>query len=90
MYKKKLIILTPLLLAACSNSSGVFRTGENQYEISTRATWELGGRAGAKKMALEEATAHCQKEGKRLNLLNQSEGYGHFEGGTIDLQFSCE
>lgn len=90
MKTKILILLSPILLMACSNSSGVFRTGENKYEISTRATWELGGRAGARKMALEEATVHCQNEGRKLKLLEQSEGYGHFEGGTVNLQFSCE
>ena len=88
--KASMIIFISILLTACSNNSGVFRTGENQYEVSTRATWELGGRAGANKMAFEEATAHCEKEGKKLKVLDKSEGYGHFEAGTVDLKFSCE
>ena len=88
--KASMIIFISILLTACSNNSGVFRTGETQYEVSTRATWELGGRAGANKMAFEEATAHCEKEGKKLKVLDKSEGYGHFEGGTVDLKFSCE
>lgn len=90
MNTKTVPPLILLLLTACSNSSGVFRTGENQYELSTRATWEFGGRTGARKMALEEATKYCEKEGKRLNLLDKKEGYGHFEGGTVDLKFGCE
>jgi len=69
-----------LLLSACASSSGVFRVDENKYQISTRATWELGGRAGARRMALEEATRYCKTRGKVLKVLTSSEDYGHFEG----------
>lgn len=79
-----------MLTAACSNSSGVFQTGPGLYEVSTRATWELGGRAGAKRMALEEATRHCSQQGKALQVENAREAYGHFEGGTVELTFACQ
>jgi len=83
-------ILCSSLMAGCATSSGVFRIDENTYQVSTRATWELGGRAGAKRMALEEATGYCGKQGKVLRVIKSSEDYGHFEGGTVDLLFSCE
>jgi len=79
-----------LLVGACASSSGVFRVGDNTYEVSTRATWELGGRAGAKRMALEEATRYCEGQRKVLRVIRSSEDYGHFEGGTVDLIFGCE
>src|SRR4051812_22773001 len=77
-------------LAGCSNNSGVFAIGPNTYQVSTRATWELGGRAGAKQMALTEATHHCEGQGKTLRVINSSEAYGHFEGGTVELTFACD
>ena len=43
-------------LAACASSSGVFQDSSSSYRVATRATWELGGRAGSVKMALKEAT----------------------------------
>jgi len=85
-------VFSPLLLflSACASSSGVFRVDDNTYRVSTRATWELGGRAGAMRMALEEATHHCEAQRKVLRVIKSTEDYGHFEGGTVDLLFSCE
>lgn len=79
-----------IILSACANNSGAFRIGENKYQVSTRATWELGGRAGAKRMALEEASKHCTSLSKSVKVLDSVENYGHFEGGTVELTFSCE
>lgn len=77
-------------LVACASTSGVFQDSNSTYRIATRATWELGGRAGAVKMALKEATNHCAKQGKNLKVISSTEDYGHFEGGTVDMRFSCE
>lgn len=77
-------------LVACASSSGVFQDSSNTYRVATRATWELGGRAGAVKMALQEATAYCTKQGATLKVLTSAEDYGHFEGGTVDMRFACE
>lgn len=82
--------LVAAALSACASSSGVFRVDENRYQITTRATWELGGRAGARRLALEEATRHCEAQRKALRVVRSSEDYGHFEGGTVDMTFSCE
>lgn len=85
-----LLVICIIFLPACANNSGVFRIGDNQYQVSTRATWELGGRAGANRMALEEATKQCTSLNKALKVINSVEHYGHFEGGTVTLTFSCE
>lgn len=82
--------LAAIALTGCSNSSGVFQTAPNTYQVSTRATWELGGRAGAKRMALQEATRKCSGQNKSLHVINTAESYGHFEGGTVDLTFICD
>lgn len=90
MRKGFLRLSALLYLVGCANSSGVFRVSDNTFQVSTRATWEFGGRAGAKRMALEDATRYCGIQQKALRVINFSEAYGHFEGGTVDLIFSCE
>lgn len=90
MILRVVSLLMLFALSACASNSGVFAVGENKYQVATRATWELGGRAGAKRMALEEATRYCEGQKKRLRVANSTERYGHFEGGTVELTFSCE
>ena len=85
-----LLVVVASLACSCASRSGVFRIDENTYQTSTRATWEFGGRAGAKTMALEEATRYCQSQGKALRIVSSKENYGHFEGGTVDLIFACD
>ena len=93
-FKKTLmvayIVVVAITVVGCASSSGVFSDSSNSYRIATRATWELGGRAGAVKMALKEATDYCAKQGGALKVLSSAEDYGHFEGGTVDMRFSCE
>ena len=87
---RRAIVVLVLVLAGCASSSGVFQVSSNTYRIATRATWELGGRAGAMQMALSEATEYCVKQGGSLKVLKTSESYGHFEGGRVDVTFTCE
>ena len=89
-FKTVVSALIPFTLVACASTSGVFQDSSYTYRIATRATWELGGRAAAVKMALKEATNHCAKQGKNLKVISSTEDYGHFEGGTVDMRFSCE
>lgn len=90
VFKSVAAALAACALVACASSSGVFQDSNNTYRIATRATWELGGRAGAVKMAFKEATDYCAKQGATLKVLKSTEDYGHFEGGTVDMRFSCE
>jgi hypothetical protein len=79
------------LLASCATNSGVYRVGDNTYQISTRATWEFGGRVGAMKMAMQAATKYCSEHGgKKLHVIKYSDDYGHFQGGIVNMTFSCE
>jgi hypothetical protein len=77
------------LVAGCASTSGVFHVSPDTYRVATRATWELGGRAGALRLALTEATEHCKKSGKVPKVLDSAESYGHFEGGRVDMTFTC-
>jgi hypothetical protein len=61
--KRMLICLLVVVLVGFASNSGVFRVGENTYQVSTRATWELGGRVGAMRMAMKEATEYCSGHG---------------------------
>jgi len=83
------LVFVSQLLVGCASSSGVFQVEPDTYRVATRATWELGGRAGAIRMALEEATRHCSQSGKSLKVVNSSESYGHFAGGRVDMTFTC-
>jgi len=87
-------VLIPLLVllsvVSCASTSGVFRVGDNTYRVTTRATWELGGRVGAMRMAMEQATETCAAQGKKLLVISSKDDYGHFQGGIVDLTFACE
>ena len=79
------------LLVSCASNTGVYRVGENTYQVTTRATWELGGRVGAMQMAMQEATKFCSEHGgKQLKVVKETDDYGHFQGGIVNLTFSCE
>jgi len=60
--KRALTCLLVAVLVACASNSGVFRVGENTYHVSTRATWELGGRVGAMRMAMNFRVAKERTE----------------------------
>lgn len=90
MQKIMASICLSFLIFGCANRSGVFRVDDNTFQTSTRATWELGGRAGAKRMALEDATGHCAAQGRVVRVIQSTENYGHFEGGTVDMLFACD
>lgn len=83
------VLVSVLTFVGCASNSGVLQVAPDTYRIATRATWELGGRAGALQMALSEANTHCQKMGKVPNVLQSSDSYGHFEGGRVDMTFNC-
>ena len=89
--KQVITLFLVALLLSCASNSGVFRVSENTYQVSTRATWELGGRVGAMRMAMEEATKYCSEHGgKKLKVIKETDDYGHFQGGIVNLTFSCE
>ncbi len=90
MIKNILTLISLILLSACASNSGVYNVGDNRFQVATSATWEFGGRAGARGMALKEAKKHCDSLKKSVKVINSVEDYGHYEGGTVSLTFRCE
>ena len=79
------------LLVSCASNTRAFRVAENTYQVSTRATWEFGGRVGAMRMAMDEATKYCSEHGgKKLKVIKETDDDGHFQGGIVNLTFSRE
>jgi len=83
----KLIILLSLLLTGCASVSTPIAMSGGEYVVSARATWELGGRSGAKRMTYEAAMEQCRGPFK---IVRSNADYNHFEGGTVELTFTCE
>ena len=86
----KLIVIATFALAGCSSNSGAFQIAPGKYRVTTSATWELGGRAGATAMALKEATRHCESLGKTPEVIDEKSAYGHWTGGQVDMTFTCQ
>jgi len=43
------------------------------------------------RMAMKEATTYCSEHGgKKLHVIKYTDDYGHFQGGIVNLTFSCE
>lgn len=79
-----------VFLAGCATSSGVMQLGPDTYTISTHASVVRGGAAGAKRMALEEASRHCASMGKEILVMNTgvyASNYG--KGSDADLTYQC-
>jgi hypothetical protein len=42
-------------------------------------------------MAMEAATTYCSEHGgKKLRVIKSDSDYGHFQGGIVNLTFTCE
>jgi len=91
IYRILFLLIIAVACVNCASNSGVYRVGQNTYQVSTQATWELGGRVGAMRMAMQDATKFCSEHGgKQLKVIKETDDYGHFQGGIVNLTFSCE
>ena len=82
------VAILALLLAGCASSSGVFEVSPGVYSVSSSAFTSMGGASAAKGKALKQATAQCQSQGKRMELVNQSSD-ATFASGSADVTFLC-
>jgi hypothetical protein len=90
MKKTLAILLIPLLLTACAQSSGVHKMGPDTYTVSVHAAPARGGEPGARNLAISEANAHCAREQKEILVQNISSGRSkHLPGATVELTFQC-
>lgn len=83
----KILLSLCIIFSGCANTSEIFRTSENTYQVTARATWELGGKAGARAMALKAASIKCESLDKYLNVISAEEDYGHFSGRNDCIDF---
>lgn len=90
MKKWIIYLLSPVVLAGCAQSSGVMKMGPETYSVSMHAAPARGGIQGAQRLAMEEATSHCQSLEQELLVTNVSTGpSSHFPGGTAEVTFYC-
>ncbi len=64
------------LLAGCSFGGQVQSMGPDTYTVSNQVAPVSGGSVAAREMALQEANAFCEKQGKSVLVTNTSESYG--------------
>lgn len=90
MRKSLITTLFPLFLTACAQSSGALKMGPDTYSLSVHAAPARGGESGARNLALTEANAKCESEGKEIVVTNISSGRStHLPGGTVEVTFRC-
>lgn len=83
-----------VLLAGCASASGVVATGPDTYMVTGQADLGPNKTAAARQAAIDAATTHCAKLGKRPaveNATNEdvgSAGIFQLRGGTT-MTFRC-
>ena len=83
-----------VLLAGCASASGVVATGPDTYMVTGQADLGPNKTAAARQAAIDAATTHCAKLGKRPaveNATNEdvgSAGVFQLRGGTT-MTFRC-
>ena len=81
-------------LVGCASASGVVATGPDTYMVTGQADLGPNKTAAARQAAIDAATTHCAKIGKRpavQNATNEdvgSAGVFQLRGGTT-LSFTC-
>jgi hypothetical protein len=80
-----------ILLAGCTTSSGVLKSGLDTFTINTSASPGAGGTSTAKKSAYEAANQECVKQAKSINVVNERVSAPSWTDGmhTVDLTFKC-
>lgn len=91
-HLKRLALLALPFLAACASNSGIIPIGKDTYMASRQAATGFGGSSTLKAEAFQEATAHCIKQGKSLQVVNTQEAQPPYVFGNYpkaEVQFMC-
>lgn len=83
------MLVVPILLTACAQTSGVMKMGPDTYSISVDASFARGGESGARNIALTAANEKCSAEGKEIFVTNISSGGSRHPGGNAEITFQC-
>lgn len=84
MKKALLILATSVAITGCASSSGVLPMGPDTYSISVTASPARGGKDGARRIAITDASDFCSSKGKEILVNNFSSG-----GMSSELVFQC-
>lgn len=86
-----LLAFAVIILAGCTQSSGVLKLGPDTFTTSASAASTRGGPSEARKIVLTEANEYCAQLGKEILVTNIGTAitnyqYGH---GTAEITFRC-
>jgi hypothetical protein len=84
--------ITVTITAACtlSKASGVSKLGPDTYTTSAAAVPAGGGPSEARRIALTEANAHCDKLGQQIIVLKVGTEVTNIHGaGKAEVVFRC-
>jgi hypothetical protein len=89
--KKISLSIVAIVLTGCANSSGVQKQGADSYTITTSASPGRGGIPAAKRMAYDEASAECAKQGMQIQVHSEESAPTSFTEGSsaVTLNFRC-
>nr|WP_315256607.1 hypothetical protein [uncultured Duganella sp.] len=80
------------VLTGCASNSGIIPIGKDTYMVSRQAATGIGGSASLKAEAFQEASAHCIKQGKSLQVVSTQEAQPPYVFGNYpkaEVQFMC-
>lgn len=83
-------LLIGVLIAGCATSSDFVPYGNGNYVINAEDVWGTTTAGGLKVRAAQEANAFCDKQGKKMEVV-QAEGRGNiWTGASSNLIFACK
>lgn len=86
------MLLSSLLLAGCASNSGIIPMGTDTYMVTRQAATGFSGSGTLKAEAFKEANAHCNSQGKALQVVSTNEAQPPFVFGNYpkaEVQFMC-
>ena len=89
---KKTILLFVVALGGCASNSGIIPIGKDTYMVTRQAATGFSGSGTLKAEAFQEANAHCNSQGKSLQVISTNEAQPPFVFGNYpkaEVQFMC-
>ena len=90
--KHKILLTFVIIISGCASNSGVVSIGEDTYMVSRQAATGFSGSGTLKAEAFSEATAHCEKMGKTMQVVSTYEAqppYVFANFPKAEVQFMC-
>lgn len=90
--KKIILVASAIVVSGCAANSGVVPIGQDTYMVSRQAATGFSGSSTLKAEAFKEASAHCQAEGKVIQVVSTQEASPPFILGNYpkaEVQFMC-